>query len=73
MKKSRPASRYGKIETGNWRLVESCSCLARTGSVGGKMEIPKGNPNPLEIPEGGLEDKLDDGIGENPYHDTGPV
>lgn len=54
-------------------LLKAVLALQGQDLWGGKMEIPKGNPNPLEIPESCLEDKLDDGIGENPYHDTRPV
>ena len=37
------------------------------------MEIPEGNHDPTDIPEGGLEDDSENGEEENPFHNAEPA
>ena len=47
--------------------------LQRQEPMGARMEIPEGNHDPTDIPEGGLEDDSENGEEENPFHNAEPA
>ena len=54
-------------------LSRAVQALQRQEPVEARMEIPKGDHDPLDMLEGGLKDNSDDRFDENPFHDAGPV
>ena len=59
------------------RMVEDLSqavqALQRQIDVGARMEIPEGDHNLFDLPEGGFEDVSNEGEPENPFHNAGPA